>query len=108
MKEKSMKFSLNIIRYCELLNVQKKYIISNQLLRSGTAIGALIHESKFAESRADFIHKLKIALKEANETLYWLDLCENSEVYPSDFELKHDADELVRILASIVKSSTKS
>ena len=74
--EKSIEFSLKIIAYTETLEKNRKFIISKQLLRSATAIGACVFEAQNAESRADFIHKMKLAAKEASETLYWLILCE--------------------------------
>jgi four helix bundle protein len=72
---KTFNFALNIIDYTNELQDQKKYVIANQLLKSGTSIGANSKESQNAESKADFIHKLKIAIKEADETEYWLFLC---------------------------------
>ena len=75
--EKSLQFSVEIIKFCELLDEHKKFVIAKQLLRSGTSIGANIFEAQHAESKADFIHKMKIAIKEANETLYWLIVCAN-------------------------------
>src|SRR5664279_6380427 len=77
--QKSLAFAISIVKYCESLSEKRKFIISNQLLKSGTSIGANVFEAQFPESRADFIHKMKIALKEANETLYWLLLCEKTE-----------------------------
>ena len=78
---KSVRFALSVIRYCEVLEHDRKYVIAKQLMRSGTSIGANIFEAQNAESRADFVHKLKIAAKEASETLYWLILCEQSDSY---------------------------
>jgi len=78
----TIQFALNIIDYCDLLESNKKYVIANQLLKSGTSIDANVHEAQNAESKADFIHKLKIAAKEADETDYWLILCEKSKIYP--------------------------
>lgn len=78
----AFEFSLEIISFCELLERQKKFIIARQLLRSGTSIGANITEAQNAESRADFIHKFKIAAKEGGETEYWLLLCEYSKEHP--------------------------
>lgn len=86
--EKSLDFSVEIIKFCELLENQKKYVVARQLLRSGTSIGANVFESQHAESRADFIHKMKIAIKESNETYYWLLVCERSKSYPSQPDLK--------------------
>lgn len=74
-KSKSFAFALRIVKlYKYLSTTHNEYVLSKQLLRSGTAIGALVRESEHAESKADFIHKLSIALKEANETDYWLEL----------------------------------
>ncbi|MDB5193738.1 MAG: hypothetical protein JWQ96_3301 [Segetibacter sp.] len=86
--EKSIAFSLTIISYCEVLEQDKKYVIAKQLLRSATSIGANIFEAQNAESKADFIHKMKIAAKEASETLYWLILCERSSSYKFDQIIK--------------------
>ncbi len=105
--EKSLDFSVEIVRFCELLETQKKFIISKQLLRCGTSIGANVFEAQHAESRADFIHKMKIAVKEANETLYWLLICERAESYPIDVNLKSLAESLIRIISKIIVSSKK-
>lgn len=79
LKEKSYFFAVHIVRVVRYLQEnQKEYILSGQLLRSGTSVGALIYEAEFAESRADYIHKLNISLKEANETLFWLNLLNDS------------------------------
>ena len=78
----SFEFALEIIEYSELLESNRKYVIARQLLKSGTSIGANIREAQSSESRADFIHKLKIAHKEAIETDYWLLLCERAKKYP--------------------------
>ena len=80
--EKCVSFSLDIIDFCEILEKERKYLISNQLLKSATSIGANVHEAQNAESKLDFIHKIKIALKELEETKYWLTLCEKANSYP--------------------------
>jgi four helix bundle protein len=80
----SLEFALDIIVFSELLEENKKFVIARQLLRSGTSIGANIREAQNAESKNDFIHKMKIAAKEADETNYWLTLCEMSKTYPSN------------------------
>jgi len=103
--EKSLNFSVSLVRFCEILNDHRKFVFSNQLLRCGTSIGANIFEAQHAESRLDFIHKMKIAVKEANETLYWLTLCERSEGYPFESKLKNDVEELMNILSKIIFSS---
>ena len=103
--EKTINFSLSIIKYCEVLEQDRKFVICNQLLRSGTGIGANVFEAQNAESKADFIHKMKIAAKEASETLYWLILCERSGTYKFDKQLRIDLDEIIRILSKIIASS---
>lgn len=102
--EKSIEFSLAIISYCEVLEQDRKYVIAKQLLRSATSIGANIFEAQNAESKADFIHKMKIAAKEASETLYWLILCERSNNYKFDKKLREQLDEINRILSKIISS----
>jgi four helix bundle protein len=100
--DKSIEFALKIIEYTEKLETGRKYIIANQLLRSGTSIGANVREAQSAESKADFIHKLKIADKETNETEYWLILCENSKNYPNPNELIDLLKDIKNILSKII------
>ncbi|MCR5574733.1 MAG: four helix bundle protein [Bacteroidaceae bacterium] len=104
---KSYAFSLRIIKmYRFLLEGRKEYILSKQVLRSGTAIGALVRESEFAQSSADFINKLNIALKEANETDYWLNLLHDSD-YIDDLSfnsIQDDCGELIALLISSIKT----
>ena len=83
----TFQFALEIVKYCEDLQLTKKFVIANQLLKSGTSIGANIREAQNAESKADFIHKFKIAAKEIEETTYWLELCNYSENSPNTDEL---------------------
>lgn len=107
-KTKSFAFSLRMVKlYKILLQDKKEFVLSRQLLRSGTAIGALIREAEHAESRADFIHKMAIAQKEANETEYWLDLLFFSEfLSQEEFKLfKNEIMELKKILSSIIITS---
>jgi four helix bundle protein len=107
-KEKSFSFALRVVKcYKYLKSEQQEYVLSKQFLRSGTAIGALIRESEHAESKADFIHKLSIALKEANETEYWLDLLYQSQyIDKSSYEsICADCVELLKLLTSIIKTS---
>jgi four helix bundle protein len=107
-KIKSFAFALRIINLYQYLQKEKKeYIMSKQLMRSGTSIGALIREAEQAESNADFIHKLTIAQKEANESEYWIELLHQSEYldktqYESIFQ---DITELRKLLTSIIKTS---
>jgi four helix bundle protein len=86
---------------------KKEFVLSKQVLRSGTAIGALVREAEHAESKTDFAHKMNIALKEANETLYWLDLLQQSDyITEQSFKsIQLDSEELVKLLVSIVKTT---
>ncbi len=106
--DKSIEVALLIIEYCDVLQAERKYVISRQLLKSGTSIGANVHEAQNAESKADFIHKMKIATKELEETKYWLILCEKSETYPTHFDLRKKVNELGLILYKILSTSIKS
>lgn len=107
-KIKSFEFALRAIKlYQYLTETKKEYILSKQFLRSGTSIGAIVRESEHAESKADFIHKLSIGLKEANETDYWLELLHRSD-YINEIQFKSlsaDLNEILRLLISIIKSS---
>lgn len=100
----SFEFSLMIIEYCELLEKKKKFIIGSQLLKSGTSIGANAMEAQNAESKADFLHKIKIAAKEAEETQYWLWLCEASDAYPDCSNLLSKLEEINKVLGSILNT----
>ena len=97
----STEFAIETIKFCEKLDELNKYVISKQLLRSGTSIGANIHEAQSPESKNDFIHKLKIAHKESIETKYWLVLCEKSENYPSSKELQDKLKKIINLLNHI-------
>jgi len=103
---KSFDFALEIIRLYRVLQENREYVMSRQLLRSGTSIGANIEEAVAAQSRNDFIAKMSIASKEARETHYWLRLLQASQIVPVDVSqtLSH-AEELRRLLTSIVKST---
>jgi len=106
--EKSFQFALKIVTYCEMLEEKRKYVISRQLLKSGTSIGANVREAQNGESKDDFIHKLKIAAKEADETEYWLLICKHSPSYTFEEQLLSDVQELIRILTKIISSSKRS
>lgn len=106
--QKSIQFSIRIIRlYKYLCESKKEFVLSKQLLRSGTAIGALISESEFAQSKADFINKLHVAVKEANETKYWLLLLSETEyITPAEYEsVKKDNEELLKLLVASIKTA---
>ena len=102
---KSIDFALDIINFCEILEEKRKFVIANQLLKSGTSIGANIHEAQNAESKADFIHKMKIAAKEIEETKYWLILCEKAKSYPFDETLNQKVKEISLIVYKIISTS---
>ncbi|HSD09208.1 four helix bundle protein [Flavobacterium sp.] len=102
---KTFNFALNIIDYTNELQDQKKFVIANQLLKSGTSIGANSKESQNAESKADFIHKLKIAIKEVDEAEYWLFLCDAHSEYPSCKLLLNDLSEILKILNKIIATT---
>ena len=104
----SVEFALAIIEYCELLEVNRKFVIANQLLKSGTSIGANVREAQNAESKVDFIHKLKIAAKEADETEYWLILCERSKNYPDPSSLKEKLNSIHNVISKIIITSKKN
>jgi four helix bundle protein len=101
----TFEFSLNIIVFSETLNKLKKYNLSNQLFRSGTSIGANVKEAQNAESKADFIHKMKIAIKEADETEYWLMLCKHSKEYPDTSDELMKLSSIIKILNKIIGTS---
>lgn len=109
--KKSYRFALRVIKlYQYLANEKQEYVLSKQLLRSGTAIGALIKEAEHAQSKADFLNKMNIALKEANETEYWLQLLRDAQ-YLSKNEsnsILENISEILKMLISIVKTTKES
>ena len=107
-KFKSFKLALEVIKnYKEITLNHREFVLSKQFLRSGTAIGALVREAENAESKKDFIHKLSISLKEANETDYWIELIYQSEYFNREnyLNLKSSNSELIRMLTSIIKTT---
>ena len=110
-KDKSYAFALRVIKaYKFLSEKQREFVLSKQILRSGTSVGALIREGEHAQSRADFINKMNIALKEANETEYWLMLLKDSDYIDENsfVSIHKDCAELVKMLISIVKTTKES
>lgn len=108
LKEKSYRFALSIVMaYKKVAGEQKEFVLSKQLLRSGTAVGALIEEANQAESKPDFIHKLAIANKEANESQYWIRLLKDSSILGEEEakRLLEDCNELIRILTASIKTT---
>ena len=107
LKLKSYAFALRIVRASKYLTDSKEFILSKQLLRSGTAVGALIREAEFAQSPADFISKMSIALKETNETFYWLSILKDTQYIeePVYLSMTKDCSELIKMLVSSVKTA---
>lgn len=103
-KDKSFAFALRIVKCYKFLVESKEFVLSKQLLRSGTAVGALVREAEHAESTADFIHKMAIAQKEANESEYWIELLYQSDYIDAQLykSIISDIQELNKILASII------
>ena len=110
-KNKSFAFALRTVKMYQFLCEQKKeFVISKQLLRSGTSVGALVREAEQAESSVDFIHKMAIALKEANETEYWIELLfESNYIDETSFNsIKSDLIEILKLLVSIIKTTKQN
>ena len=109
LKTKSYAFALRVVKLYKYLCNHKEYVLSKQVLRSGTAVGALVSEAEFGQSKADFISKLSIGLKEANETLYWLCLLRDSEYIDEKMfkSIQPDNEELIRLLVSSIKTAKK-
>jgi len=108
LREKSYKFAVEIVKLCQkLVREEKEFVLSRQLLKSGTAIGALIREAEFASSKPDFINKLTVSLKEANETEYWLMLLNDTGYFnPLDFDsYSASCRELIKMLTSSVNTA---
>ncbi len=103
----SFDFALAIIDFSERLEVERKYVVARQLLKAGTSIGANAMEAQNAESKADVIHKFKIAAKEAEETQYWLLLCDYSKTYPDCKELIAEIESISNVIGKIISSSKR-
>lgn len=110
LEEKTYAFALRIIKAYNFLTSKNEYVLSKQLLRAGTSIGANCREATYAQSKMDFINKLSIALKEANETIYWLELLHDSEfIDDKSFNSIHDDGlEILKLLISIIKTSKEN
>ena len=104
---KSFEFAKKVVQYTEKLEEDRKYVIANQLLKSGTSIGANIKEAQNSESKADFIHKMKIAMKEADETEFWLFLCNELENYPNTEGLLSEVFDILKITNKIISTTKK-
>lgn len=108
LKDKSYAFAIRVVTLSRLLQQERKeFVLSKQVLRCGTAIGALIREAEFAQSRADFVSKMSIALKEANETEYWLSLFKDTGTINDDqfSDMHPGCRELIAMLVATVRTS---
>jgi four helix bundle protein len=104
--ELTFEFALKIIAYSELVRSNNRFEMSSQIFRSGTSVGANTREAQNAESKRDFIHKFKIAAKEADEVEYWLKLCKASEFYPNpDEKMFEELTVIIKIISKIISSS---
>ena len=104
----SFDYALMIIEFSELLREKKKYVIADQILRSGCSIGAHISQAQNAESKADFKHKMKGGAKQADENEYWLLLCKHSKTYPFNEELIVKLESVMRVLNKIISTSKRA
>lgn len=107
-KDKSFRFAIRIVKLFQYLQSEKKeFVLSKQVLRSGTSVGAMIREAEHSESNKDFIHKMAVAQKEINETIYWLELLKETDYLTIDeFDsLNKEAIEIIKLLTSIIKTS---
>jgi four helix bundle protein len=107
-KSKSFAYAIRVVKLFQYLQAEKKeYVLSKQLLRSGTSVGALVREAEHSESKADFIHKLAIAQKEINENIYWLELLNATEYLTKEqFEsINAGAVEIIKLITSIIKTT---
>lgn len=104
----TFQFALDIIEFVEMLEREKKFVVARQLLKSGCSIGANVREAQNAESKVDFIHKLKIASKEADETEYWLLLCKEAPSYPDSDDLLNQVRSIIKVLSKIIATSKKA
>ena len=108
LKEKSFVFAVMIVNcYKNLVDLKKEYVLTKQILRSGTSVGAMIREAQHAESKNDFIHKLSIAQKEINETINWLELLSSTEYISKEIfeDLNDKSTELIKLLTSSIKTA---
>jgi four helix bundle protein len=106
--DRTFDFSVKIIDFVDVLEDKRKFVLANQIIKSGTSIGANSREAQNAESKADFIHKFKIAAKEADEVQYWLDLCKASKSYPDPpQDLFLGLQDIINIISKIIASSKR-
>lgn len=110
-KQRSFQFALEVVQSCrKIQHSEKEFVLSKQLLRSGTAVGALIREAQNAESDKDFIHKMAIAQKECDETIYWIELIKGSDLHDIEnlISIKDEAEQLLKIIRTIILNKKKN
>ncbi len=104
----TLAFSIEIIKFSEDIRILHRYEMASQIFRSGTSIGANVREAQNAESKKDFIHKFKVAAKEADELEYWLLLCKKSDFYPNpNKKLVEDLQSIIKVISKIIASSKR-
>ncbi len=111
LRTKSYDFAIRVVKLNRYLSIeQREFVLSKQVLRSGTSIGAMVRESEFGQSKADFINKLSVALKEANETEYWLSLLKDTDFIDDKMyiSLKNDIDSLISLLVASIKTAKRN
>ena len=111
LKDKTFRLAVRIVKlYRHLCDTKKEYVLSKQVLRSGTSVGAMIREAEYSESKADFVHKMAIAQKEINETLYWLELMhETKYLSTKEFDsINADAVEIIKLITASIKTVKKT
>lgn len=111
LRDKSYSFAIRIVKLSQYLqNDKKEFVLSKQILRSGTAIGALVREAEYGQSKTDFIHKLSIALKEANETEYWINISRDTNYINEKLckSLLQDCEELLKLLTTSIKTAKQN
>ncbi len=106
-KDKSFQFAIRVVQLSQYLQQKNEFVLSKQFLRSGTSVGAMIREAEHSETKKDFIHKMAIAQKEINETIYWIELLrETNYIEEEQFQRIHkDAIEIIKLVTSIIKTS---
>lgn len=104
----TLDYAIATIEYTELLKAKRKYVIADQILRSGCSIGANANEAQNAESKADFSHKMKLAAKEAEENEYWLTVCSHAKSYPFEKEILTKLESIIKVINKIIGTTKRN